>query len=234
MVEKGIQNLDITVAVDSNIYNYINRKNYKKIKVLYNSVDTNFFKKSEAHENKELKVLIPRNLNPARGVFLIPKVAYYLKQWGYNVEFGIVGTGPTKKYIEKMIKKYNLSKEIILLGHIGDRVTIRNLYLRHDVVIIPTVFSEGTSLSALEAMAVGKLVLMTNVGGLKEIGVDMLSKVVIKKNSLNIAEKIRDIIDKKVPSDYISKNGCKHVNEKHNLDNWQEEWFSILNGSFNK
>jgi len=234
MVERGIQNLDLTVAVDSNIYNYINKKNYNKIKVLYNAVDTNFFKTSEIQEKNEFKVLIPRNLNPARGVFLIPKVAYYLKQWGYNVKFGIVGTGPTKKYIEKMLKKYHLSKEVFLLGHIGDRETIKNLYLTYNLVIIPTVFSEGTSLSALEAMSIGRLVLMTNVGGLKEIGVDLFSKIVISKNSLNIAEKIRDIIDKNISSDYISKNGCKLVNEKHNLKNWQEEWFSILNGIFNK
>lgn len=234
MVRRGISNFDTTVSVDRNIFNYLhNSKRKNKIKVIYNAVDTTFFSPKQIIKPEGMiRVLVPRNLNPARGVFLIPKASKYLKDWGYNVSFEIVGTGPTKKFIQKRVEQFALKEEVKLLGHIGDRVQIKELYNQCDIVLIPTVFSEGTSLSALEAMSMKKPVLMTTVGGLNEIGVNEISKLSIGKSSLEIALSIKRLIDDQYLFNKIASNARTAVLDSHNLEDWQKKWIETIDSVY--
>jgi len=86
-------------------------------------------------------------------------------------------------------------------------------------VLTPTIFSEGTTLSTLEAMACDKLLIATNVGGLHGIGEDMISKVAVRPNAKDIAEKILFILEHKEVSsknvntvrDYVYNNFRKEL-----------------------
>ena len=60
------------------------------------------------------------------------------------------------------------SKERILYCH-PDYQSMSNVYAEADIVVIPSIYSEGTSFSCLEAMAMGKAVIATNVGGLTNL-----------------------------------------------------------------
>jgi len=49
------------------------------------------------------------------------------------------------------------------------------VYARADVVVVPSTAHEGTSLSAIEAIASGKPTIVTHIGGLGNIVIDNLT-----------------------------------------------------------
>ena len=65
-----------------------------------------------------------------------------------------------------------------------------NEYSKTDIVLIPTFFSEGTSLSCLEAMSSGRIVVATNIGGLNDIVIDNFNSLLAKPTTKDITNKI--------------------------------------------
>lgn len=77
----------------------------------------------------------------------------------------IVGEGPKRKELEKLIKKLNIKERVFLLGEIEDA----SKYLKgFDVFILPSRY-EGLSITLIEVLFARIPVLATNVGGNVEI-----------------------------------------------------------------
>ncbi|MGZ4925668.1 MAG: glycosyltransferase family 4 protein, partial [Halobacteriota archaeon] len=84
---------------------------------------------------------------------------------GAPVKCLLVGDGPMRPMIEKLIDKLGLAKEVAITGIITD---VRLAIASCDVMSIPS-RHETFSMAALEAMALGKPVIMSDVGGAKEL-----------------------------------------------------------------
>jgi glycosyltransferase involved in cell wall biosynthesis len=74
---------------------------------------------------------------------------------------------------------------------------MQQYYSRADIVIIPTIASEGTSLSCIEAFACGCAVVATNVGGLCNLVVDNYNGLIVNPNPKDISEATTRLIDDK-------------------------------------
>ncbi|MFL9650013.1 glycosyltransferase family 4 protein [Exiguobacterium chiriqhucha] len=232
MVRKGIDKLEKIVSVDTNIKNYIYKDDQlKKINVIQNCVDVNFFSgiRNNKNENKNKKIiLVPRNLNIARGVYLLPDVVEELLLKTNDFEIQVVGTGPLKKYIDQETSTRKIEKYIKLLGHIGDRKEMVEIYRNSDIILIPTVFSEGTSISALEALACSKPVIMTEVGGLKEIAINNESKISSNATPRDIADNILKIINNEELREKLSLHSREYVEKNNNYSNWSQQWIELI------
>lgn len=77
----------------------------------------------------------------------------------------VVGDGPLKLKMQELAKKLSIDKNIVFLGYRRD---VEKLVSDFDVFVLPSV-SEGLGLSLLEAMALGKPVIATEVGGIPEV-----------------------------------------------------------------
>jgi len=77
----------------------------------------------------------------------------------------LVGDGPEREKIRLVCEEYSLTDEVRLLGQIDD---VRNVISTMDVFVIPSI-SETFSNAALEAMAMGKVVVITDNGGAREM-----------------------------------------------------------------
>jgi glycosyltransferase involved in cell wall biosynthesis len=77
----------------------------------------------------------------------------------------ILGDGPEKRQVEKLVRDLNLQDRISLPGHVHD---VRPYYRRADVLAISSV-SEGSPNVLLEAMSAGVPVVATAVGGIPEL-----------------------------------------------------------------
>jgi len=225
-VKIGISKLDRVVSVDSNIFNYIPSKLKSKIEVVYNYVDCDKFK-PYPYEGGIKTILVPRNLNPGRGVYLIPEIAKEMLKVRRDFLFKITGTGPLKDYLEKKIREERLENYVKLVGHTPHE-DMPELYRESYIVLIPTIFSEGTSLSALEALASQRVLVTTDVGGLKEIGRDMETKVVVEPNSKDIAEKLLFLLDNPNLCEKIARQGRNYVCKNFNKAIWQDRWKKII------
>ena len=78
----------------------------------------------------------------------------------------LVGTGPQEPALESLVGQLGLAQMTRFTGPVSDR-DLATLYERADLFVHPTLF-EGSSLVTLEAMAHGKPVIGTAVGGIPD------------------------------------------------------------------
>lgn len=80
--------------------------------------------------------------------------------------FGVIaGEGPLKPVLVDRIQRYQLNDDLVMLGFIED---VEHLLPAIDVLLMTSV-TEGTPMTALEAMAAGTVVVSTAVGGVPDI-----------------------------------------------------------------
>ena len=94
---------------------------------------------------------------------LIPALAdAWPKPWPW--ELNIFGTGPDAPYIKELARLHGLADRIHFRGFAND---IRKLWASHHLMLMPS-RHEGCSISMLEALACGRPVLATDVGGVSD------------------------------------------------------------------
>jgi glycosyltransferase involved in cell wall biosynthesis len=82
--------------------------------------------------------------------------------------FLLAGDGPDRSALESRARECGVEDRVVFLGHRDD---IPELLAACDLFVLPSLF-EGLPVSVLEAMAAGKPVVATNIGGTNEAVVD--------------------------------------------------------------
>ena len=222
--------VDCVVSVDKDSLRYVHPSRRVKWRVIYNFVDLNLFKPSFRDDpSKEKRILVPRNLTTYRGTFIIPKLAYLLKRWGYrDFKFLIAGSGHLRPFLERETERLKVSEEVALCGHQDHFRDMPRLYAESDIVLVPSLASEGTSLAVLEGMASRKPVVTTDVGGIKDIGVNGIHKLSSPFNIKKIGRNIARLMEDEDLTERISEAGYRYVRRNHNLQLWKERWRRII------
>lgn len=134
-----------------------------------------FLKKTEAQsqlqkltkQTKPAKLWIGTiaNLFNTKGLdILIKSVPTILKEKP-NATFYIIGNGPEKHNLQKLITQENLTDTIFLLGALPNAAALLPAF---DLFVLPS-RKEGLPYTILEAMAAGLPIVATTVGGISEV-----------------------------------------------------------------
>jgi glycosyltransferase involved in cell wall biosynthesis len=100
----------------------------------------------------------------------------------------IAGDGSLRQELAQRVLQRNLSRSVVLLGHVQDPVTLLNAL---DIFVMPSL-NEGLGVAALEATAVGLPVIASAVGGLPEVVADGHTGVLVKSgDAAALADAIR-------------------------------------------
>lgn len=149
------------------------------VTTIYNPVELEKYKKTSEKINTFNKdnifnyIHIGR-LTPIKNQKLLVKAFAKLLERKPNSYLTIVGDGNLRKDLEKQVKDLNISNNILFLG---ERYDIPELLSRSDAFVL-TSNSEALPMTILEAMASGKPVIATKVGGiLEQVGSDILLSV---------------------------------------------------------
>ncbi len=86
---------------------------------------------------------------------------------GLNVRCMIYGEGPLKADLERMIAKKGMSN-VVLAGHFPSTELMAKIR-EHLLVVLPSEWYENSPLSILEAFALGKPVIGSQIGGISEL-----------------------------------------------------------------
>lgn len=89
----------------------------------------------------------------------------------FRIRFLIIGDGEKREGLERYAKTLNLNRDIIFCGWQED---MKNVYPDLDIVALTSI-NEGTPVALIEALAAGKAVVTTNVGGASEVIEDGVS-----------------------------------------------------------
>ena len=100
-------------------------------------------------------------------------------------------------------------------------------YREADIALCPTVASEGTSLSCLEAMASGNAVIATNVGGLPQLVIDGYNGLLIAPEAGELREAMELLLDDGELRARLQEN-ARQVSLSYSKKVWQKRWRKML------
>lgn len=165
----------------------------EKTKISWNSVDINKFNnvandsfKNENGLRDKPIVLFVGNLIKRKNVESLLEAKKIANSDYYLV---IVGNGPLFKKLNKKVEDENI-RDVIFTGSRDD---VENIIPSCDVLILPS-FSESFGLVLIEALACGKPVIGSDVGGISEIINENVGLLVNPKKVSSISKAIDKII----------------------------------------
>lgn len=174
-LEKHIRAFSSTRGIETNtavVWNAVKvPKKYKRANVILGSLP--------------IRIVLSRRLVKKNGVDFALSAINDLVMSGFEIVCDVYGTGTEEAFLKN---KFSSNPSIRFHGDVG-RSEIFEALLVSDISIIPSIpvgdYVEATSLSALEACALGNLVIASNVGGLGEMLVNNQTALLVKPGSVS-------------------------------------------------
>lgn len=216
--------VDKCVCVD---YNFINwyRSQVKHPEMEY-KVIPNFSRIPEEprseNENKKITILFARRFQRYRGTRIFANAIEKL-MLHQEVEVIFAGDGPDKEYLTSKFKDKTNVQFITYAPWESIEV-----HRKADIAIIPTVGSEGTSLSLLEAMAAQCAIICTNVGGMTNVILDGYNGVMINPDEEELCRALETLVGNKEYRKELARNAYETVKTSFSIEKWKESWKKVI------
>ena len=126
-----------------------------------------FLPKETKNRNAFVTFLCVSRLSPEKGIENVIVAFSKAINTAPSIKLIIVGDGPSKTGIQKMIQELHLTEKVSLVGRVPHNKIV-DYYHNSDVFVLSS-FTEGIPIAMLEAMSTGLPVIVSNVGGVCEI-----------------------------------------------------------------
>jgi glycosyltransferase involved in cell wall biosynthesis len=140
----------------------------------------------------------------------------------------VIGDGELRSELEKYVEELGIKDKVEFKGWVKD---LKSIYEKLDIVAL-TSFNEGTPVSLIEAMAAGKAVISTDVGGVKDIVNEGKSGYLVGSgNTGEFSEKLRELIENPEKRKAFGLNGrdiVKNRFAKERLIKDTEKLYNII------
>jgi len=196
-----------------------------KLNVVYDGVDLTEFEnidsdgiRAEFSLDGAPVVGIVGRIVRGKGYLEFVKAAELVVQRISDVRFVIVGAAKSEedeqylKEVKDYVEEKDLGNKVIFTGW---RTDVKQIMAALDVLVLATTtFPEGLPNTIIEAMALKKPTVVTNVPGPAEIVVNGKTGYIVPPGDVKqMAEKITDLLNERVLSDEFGKNGRRRVEE---------------------
>ena len=207
------------VAVSNSIKESIIKmnKNYeKKLKVILDIVDPNLINKmanefTVFQDKSVINILtVARLVVVHKGYDIAINAAQLLRNNGYKFKWYIVGDGPDKRKMEKMIHDNQLQENVILLGKKDNPYP----YMKNCDIYVQPSKKEGFGLTVAEAKILKKIIVCTNFNTASELITNKYDGLIVDQS----AEAVYKGIIKYINDSNFKDTICKtlNINESYN------------------
>lgn len=157
-------------------------------------------------------VLVPGRLHPEKGQeYLLRALPELLQNRGSNIRVLVAGAGSYLSAYQALARDLGVADAVQFLGFRNDIAELMSL---SDVVVLPST-AEAFGLVLLEAMALRKAVVATNVGGIPEIVEDGKTGVLVPPASPHaLAQAIGELLANEALRAHLGRAGEARVQEK--------------------
>lgn len=203
---------------NSVIYKYYKKYSQKFIELL-NGVDLKKF----YPQIEDQKLLKQYNLGNKKILFFVGGLdkAHYFKGLEVlmnalklvdNTRLLVAGDGNLKDYYISLTDKLGIKNKVIFVGKVSDEELVK-YYNLCNIFVLPSIDrTEAFGLVLLEAMACGKIVVASNLPGVRSVVKNNIDGLLVKPNDhLDLANKINYLLTKENLSIEFSKAGRKRV-----------------------
>lgn len=143
----------------------------RRVDRIYNGINySKWQRKSDPDPNPEFQFLYFGRLGISKGINVLLEATNLLKGKETNFKLTLILPANPRGYYQRVldfIKNENLSEQVIVLSHLSQSELIEKISAA-DAVVIPS-YSEGFCYSAVESVALGKLIINSGKGALPEV-----------------------------------------------------------------
>lgn len=183
----------------------------KKIEVVANGVDTNWFDEIKKQKTKVPTILSVGTFkwlpNVEAVTFLVTKVWPLIKEQLPTAVLKIVGNAPT----EDVYNYEKNNKSIQVIGRIAD---IRDAFATSDILMAPVFSGKGTRYKVLEAMASGTPVVATTTA-VEGLEVENGRHVMTSNTAEGMAQLAVELLNNEKERNSMAKNGKQFVKQQY-------------------
>ena len=232
----------LTIAGSNFIFNHINENygsylnNKKKLLVIFRGINLNYYnpksisdlklinlKKDWKVEDDKFKILLPGRLTNWKGQINFIEALNILIEDYNNDSFQAFilgsdqGRNVYKKKLQSLIDRYNLNKKIKFIEHCREMPLA---YAISDVVVSSSIEPEAFGRVSVEAQAMQKPIIATNIGGSKETIINNKTGILYKfDDPRELAKNINSFMETdKLALNIMGVEGRKNVMKKFDVD----------------
>ena len=199
--------------------NETQRINAKKLITIHNGINSEYTvsKKRTSCLRKELNISVDHSvictiahMEEHKGIKYLLESASLLLESRKDITFLLVGEGALKEELKIHCTGLKIEKNVIFTGERSDIPEILSLT---DIFVLPSL-REGLPLTILEAMACGKPVITTNVGGVPEVVKDGVSGILVPPEDPEaIHSAMNELLDDREKLKKMGHNGKRVFSE---------------------
>ncbi|MCK4769173.1 MAG: glycosyltransferase family 4 protein, partial [Candidatus Heimdallarchaeota archaeon] len=198
-----------------------------KINTVLNGVDTDIFS-PDIKPNPLLKeeegpiVMTTRRLVVKNGVLYLVKAFKKVVEKYPKAKLIIIGDGPEKTRISKEINELGIVKNIQFIGMVANK-EVPTYLASADIVVVPSIV-EASSISVLEAMAMNKPVVASDIPGIREITNNGKNCVLVPaKKTDNIADAILNLLSSEQKAEELASLGYVEIKQNYTWEKKAKE-----------
>lgn len=181
----------------------------------------------------ESDIKTPENLNPEekfiisigrpsyqKNPLLIVETMRLVHERHPDIKFYLVGVGfysPMMNEMNALANRYGLSDVIKLVPWLSHEETLG--FLKQAIMYMTTSLYEGLPIAVLEAMAMGKAIVSSNVIGNKDCVKDGFNGYLLPNEASLFAEKVCELIENETLRKKMGYNSLSYFNKQFNIKN---------------
>lgn len=225
---EALMRVDACVCVDTNFVNWARATGAPHrgpLVYLPNFVALDRYRPGDKDFGGRLNALFPRRLVRERGFHATLDAFDELLARHDDLELTLCGGGAPAE--EAMARAFAARHAQRVRWTDEPLEAMPDVYASSHIVLVPTEFAEGTSLSCLEAMAARNAVIATHVGGLTNLVVDGYNGLLIAPGARPIVEAVERLLADRALAARLAAHALG-VASTFGLARWQARWLSLL------
>ncbi|NVC63221.1 glycosyltransferase [Vibrio sp. 05-20-BW147] len=199
-------------------------------KVVYNGVDLDFYEKTKADTSSCLKIAMVGQLRKEKNHIEAINVLKMLVDNQVDARLSIVGgdkEGKVKAYLESLVDKNNLNEYVQFHGEVRN---VKDILIDSNVFLLCSNSVETFSNAVLEAMAIGLPVVISDIGGAREMVESGASGLVYEPgNTKELFEKLVSLTSTDYRNELIY-NARRRVEDKFSSEKMMNEYLKLAKG----
>ena len=140
---------------------------WPKVFVVHCGLDSAYLNQPYVPLPREPRFVCIARFDAEKGHLALLEAAARLAHDGVGFELELIGDGPLRSIIERAIDRLQLGQRVVLSGWLGSG-QVRDRLLASRILVLPS-FAEGLPVVLMEALALGRPVIATQVGGIPEL-----------------------------------------------------------------
>lgn len=212
------------VCVDYNFVNWYRtfwKTGSEKLHVIPNfaTIPENNEKKSK----ERVSIIFARRFQEFRGTRVFAEAVTEILNMYPETEICVAGSGPDESWLREKLERF----EQVTFTRFAPKDSI-DIHKKFDIAVVPSIGSEGTSLSLLEAMAAGCAVVASDVGGLSNIVIDGYNGIIIRSEKNRLVEALDTLIQNREYREMLAERGFETVRNAFSFTVWSQKWLQVL------